>query len=273
MLKKLVIGATVSALFGVVFLGKDAFSYARTFCSSMRNCVKSEIPLEVEIERAREMVNGLMPEIRQCVHVIAEQKVEIEHLEAKINRKEKIVDRQEEAILTLREDLKSGSKTFKYVNHPYTAKEVARELELRFARFKTARESLRRDHQILAARRQALDANQKELDKMLQKKQELEVQIVQLDARFDTLKANEVSSSISIDDSELVRASTLIEELNRQLDIRENVLAAEGRITGEIPVEIDSQIKTDVLDEIDSYFDESETKTEQTELEVDGDSI
>ncbi|MDA1015074.1 MAG: hypothetical protein O3A00_11565, partial [Planctomycetota bacterium] len=242
--------------------------------SSVRNCVKSEIPLDVEIERAREMVSGLMPEIRQCLHVIAEQKVEIDRLETKIARKQKDVGRQEEAILALREDLKSGGTTFKYVNHTYTAKEVARELELRFARFKTARESLRRDDQILVARRQALDANQKELDKMLQKKQELEVQIVQLEARFDTLKANEISASISIDNSELARATTLIEELNRQLDIRENVLAAEGRIAGDIPVELSIEDKADVLDEIDSYFEGSAAEKRESKVEVDsGDSI
>lgn len=260
MLKKLIVGTAVLAMASVAIFGKDAFSYGRTLCSQVRNHAKAEIPLDVEIDRAREMVDNLMPEIRQCLHVIAEQKVEIEQLNMKIARKQKTAETQELSIMALREDLKSGNNSFQYVKTTYSAKEVARELELRFARFKAVQSSLKNDNKILVARKLALEANQKELDKMLETKQELEVKIVQLEARYDTLKASEVASEMGLDNSELARASTLIEQLNRQLDIREKVLVEEGRIAGEIPVEMSLEEDVDVLSEIDAYFESKDVE-------------
>ncbi len=268
MLKKLIVGTVVMAMAGVAIFGKDVFSYGRTMCHKVRDHAKAEIPLEVEIDRAREMVDNLMPEIRQCLHVIAEQKVEIEQLEEKIGRKQKTAETQEQSIMALREDLRSGDDNFKYVKATYSAKEVARDLEIRFARFKALRGSLQNDNKILAARKLALEANQKELDKMLETKQELEVKIVQLEARFDTLKASEVASSMGLDDSDLARASTLIDELNRQLDIREKVLVEEGRLAGEIPVEMSLEEDVDVLGEIDAYFESQDAETEVDDVEV-----
>lgn len=264
MLKKLIVGTVVMTMASVAIFGKDVFSYGRTLCSKVQAHAKAEIPLDVEIDRAREMVDNLMPEIRQCLHVIAEQKVEIEQLEVKIARKQNSAEVQEQSIMALRQDLKSGGNSFKYVKATYSAKEVARELELRFARFKAVQSSLKNDNKILAARKLALEANQKELDKMLETKQELEVKIVQLEARYDTLKASEVASEMGLDDSELARAATLIDSLNRQLDIREKVMAEEGRIAGEIPVEMSLEEDVDVLSEIDAYFESK--NAEETEV-------
>ena len=90
---------------------------------------------------------------------------------------------------------------------------------------------------------------------MMKSKQELEVQIVQLDARLKTVQAAESVTALEIDDSQLARAKKLIAGLNRQLHVKEKLLDAEGKFTNLIPVDLESQESTDITSEIDSYFE------------------
>ena len=77
MIKKALIGTAAALLVGGFVFGRDVFSYVRTAGASVRDAVKSEVPIEFQVERAREMVERLVPEIRDSMHVIAEQQVDI----------------------------------------------------------------------------------------------------------------------------------------------------------------------------------------------------
>lgn len=256
MIKKIVFGSAVALALGTFVFGRDVFSYLRTGFHSVRDAVKSEVPIEFEIQRARTMVDQLVPDIRQCMHVIAEQQVDIEHLVANLARKDQEIGKQREALLTLRADLGSGKSVFIYAGHSYQACDVKRDLSTRFERFKAAEDILAADRKILAAREQTLKANREKLDGMLQAKKELEVKLEQLQARVQTVRAAETVSTLAIDDSNLSHARTLIAELNKQLDIKEKVLDAEGKFTGLIPVETTQTpaAPNDIGLQIDAYF-------------------
>jgi hypothetical protein len=160
MIKKALIGTAVAAVLGTFVFGRDVVSYARTWGSSVRNAVKAEVPLDFEIQRARELVENLVPDIRNCMHVIAEQQVDVEHLTHEIARKEREMTAQKDAILVLRSDLNSGRETFQYASRTYSSNDVKRDLSQRFERFKVAEDTLARERQILTAREKSLVANQ-----------------------------------------------------------------------------------------------------------------
>lgn len=268
MIKKTVIGLGAAMVLGGLVFGRDVFSYVRTAGASVRNAVKSEVPLEFEVERAREMVENLVPDIRRCMHVIAEQQVDVENLGESMQQRQAAMAKQKDAILALKTDLESGEKEFVYAGRSYSESEVYRDLAHRFDRFRAAEEALKRDRMILQHREQALRANQEKLDKMLAAKQDLEVQIEQLESRLKTVQAQSVASSLEFDDSQLTRAKTLIRELNKQLDVKVKLLDAEGKFTGLIPVETSEvPVDSDVVQEIDDYFGlESESDAEEAGL-------
>jgi peptidoglycan hydrolase CwlO-like protein len=253
--------------------GKDVFSYATTSASSLRSAVRSEVPLEFEITRARGIVEKLMPDIRNCMHVTAEQQVDIEHLTADIARKDAEIGRQKGQILALRSDLAGGDETFVYASRKYTSNEVKRDLAMRFERFKAAQENLARDKQILIAREKALRANQKKLDDMFVAKQNLEVQLEQLDAKLKTIQAAETVSELEIDDSQLSQAKMLIKELNRELDVRQRTLDNEGKFTGLIPVDAAEVVPTNIGEQIDDYFGPTETEAGPDVIRLDAASL
>lgn len=266
MLKKILIGSAVAVGLGTFVFGREAVSYVRAGCRNVQNAVKAEVPVEFEIERARTLVDQLVPDIRQCMHVIAEQQVDIEHLNAALNRKDGDLAKQKDAILALRSDLGSGKSTFTYASHKYTSGDVKRDLATRFERYKAAEEILSADRQILTAREQTLTANREKLDGLMQAKKELEVKLEQLQARLHTVKAAEAVSQLAIDDSNLSHARKLIDDLNKQLDVKQRVLDAEVKFVGLIPVEkATPAVPTDLDQQIDAYFGEPADATEVAE--------
>lgn len=255
MIKKFVVGSLVATTLAGFVFGTDLYSYATTACSNVREAVKSEITPEFELDRIRNEIDQLMPEIRQHMTVVAEQSVDVKDLDRLIVSKEAKLDTQKDAILALRGDLAGGRDKFTYRHVSYTRNEVESDLADRFEAFQIGEDALTRDRQILAAQKQTLRANQKKLDSMMGRKQGLSVQVSRLEARLKTIQATEAVNNIEVDDSKLSHVESMINELNHALDVRESLLETEGNVLGRIPVEADSEdIHTDVVSEIDQHF-------------------
>lgn len=255
MLKKIVVGGLSLFLVGGLLFGSDAFSYLRTFGGHVREVVKSEISVEFELDRIRDEVDNLVPEIRRHMTIVAEQSVDVKDLERDLTDKEASLGKQKDAILALRSDLESGNNSFTYRAVSYTRNEVEADLSHRFESFCTVEESVKRDRQILTAQRDTLRANQKKLDVMLSRKQDLVVKVAQLEARLKQVQAAETINSIEIDDSRLAHVENMIKEMNHALDVRESVLETEGTILGRIPVNEEiAPTNGNIIGEIDSHF-------------------
>jgi chromosome segregation ATPase len=254
MLKKAIIGVASMVVLSTLVFGRDVVSYVKTFGSMTREAIKAEVPIEVQIQRARDMVEDLVPDIRKCMHVIAEEEVNVEHLHRDISRCDGDLGKQKEEILALRRHLDQGQQTYQFASRTYTAGEVRRDLACRFERFKTAEATLASKKQILSAREKSVTAAREKLEGMLASKRDLEVQVENLDARLKTIQAAQTATTVQLDDSQLARAKKLIGELNKQLDVAQKMLDADGKFTGLIPVETAAQVPEDLSKQIDEYF-------------------
>jgi len=263
-LKKIAIGTAAAATVGAFVFGRDMCSYVRTGANQVRQSIKREVPVEFEIERARELVAQLTPEIHNSLHVIAEEEVELEHLQKTIAKRDGNLEDQQEAILSLSADLKSGSTRLTYGGRHYSVSEVQKDLADRFNRFKVSEETSKREKDILVAKEQALKAHRQQLEGMLSARKDLEVEIERLEARLRSVQAAETMSDLQIDDSALTRAKSLIAELNKELEVRERVLGAESKYPGLIPIELKSDAPKDIAEQVEKYFGVAAEKTEAT---------
>jgi peptidoglycan hydrolase CwlO-like protein len=264
MLKKALIGTGAAAALGTFVFGTSAFSYIRTGVHEAREAVRAEVPLDFEIARARQEIEHIAPEIENCMHVIAEQQYDIEQREADIARRDADLTKQKEAILALRADLDSGKQFVSYAGRTFSCDAVRQDLGRRFDRFKTAEETLKRDRQVVEARHAALAKNEEKLDNWLAVKKELAVKVENLQARLAAVQAAEAVSDLRIDDSQLARAKQLIHELDKKIGTRETLLSNEGRFTGEIPVEVEQEMKAkteNVEEQVDAYFGQTPATT------------
>ena len=255
MFKRLIVGGLLVAGVGTFLLGRNALSYLKTCGKEIRQTVKSQVPIEFEVKHAEQLVEDLVPEIRQAMHVIAEQQVELEALEQAVSNREKGIEKQKEAILALREKLEGDGTKYVIAGRSYSEQQIEKDLATRFRRFKLAEETLQREREILQARQSSLQANEEHLATLISTKKDLEAQLAQLDARMRAIQAAEAASDVrQLDDSALNRAKSLISELNKQLDIKERLLDTNTQVTGSIPVEREIEPQVSVTEEIDSYF-------------------
>ena len=69
---------------GRFLVGRDAFSYVRTAPGYATDAVQEAVPVEFQVDRARRMVEDLVPEVRKNMHVIAKEEIEVERLDEQI---------------------------------------------------------------------------------------------------------------------------------------------------------------------------------------------
>ncbi|WP_339911346.1 hypothetical protein [Symmachiella dynata] len=266
MIKKAILSTAALALVGTFVFGRDAASYVKTSATMVKDSIRSEVPPELEIERARDLVNNLLPDIRSTMRQIAEAEVDVEHRTAQIMRDEDELARQKQEMLALKSYVQNGEEV-RYVGRTYSEAEMKQDLARRFERFQLAEQTLESHRKILKAREQVVVAARSKLENMMASKRDLQVKIENLDARLQALQAAEAASDCNIDDSRLSRAKQLIADLNKQLDVKGKMLDAEERLTPMIPVHTGPMVPEDLNEQIDQYFhlNESGDTTSKTD--------
>ncbi len=256
MLKKaLFVGGALVLLLGLAF-GRDACSYISTTVDRVQASVKSHIPPEVEIERARKMINSLQPEIRENMHRIAKEEVEVARLERQLGSQEKLLAKSEAEILRLNDDLKSDSSHYVYAGRTFSADQVRGDLANRFKHHKTVEATAQKLTKILEVRRNKLGAAREKLEAMLAAKRQLEVDVENLEARLEMIQVAQTTSEFQFDDSQLARTKELVSDIGTRLDVAEKLLNSHVELYDRIPLD-DDGAHEDISSEIAQYFGEN----------------
>jgi len=255
MLKKsLVVAGAVVLLLGL-FFGRDACSYLSTSAGWVKDTVKTSVPIEFQIERARQMIKDLDPEIRRNMHLIAQEEVEIEKLAGQVEDQEAALAKARNDILRLKKDLETGDTAFYYASRRYTEDQVKNDLEARFERFQVNEATLDKNQKIHAIRLEKLTAARNRLEEMLTAKRELEVQVENLEAELEMLKVAKTASDFNIDNSQLARTKELIDDIRTRIEV-ESKLVGEVQAAGQIPLEEEEASNEEITERISQYFGE-----------------
>lgn len=253
MIRKLLFGVVGLAVIAGLAIGTGAKSYVCTSADWVKESVKSTVPIEFEIERARKMVKDIVPEIRANMHRIAKEEVALGRLEEQIAQQEQQLDKDQAAVMRLRNDLATGEATFTYASHTYTAEQVREDLSRRFVRYKTKDATVENMQKIFEARSRGLDEARNRLDAMLASKRRLELEVEQLESRLKRLEASQAASEYSFDDSHLGRVKELVSELESRLEVEERLIEESPILFDEIP--LDDEVPENLLDQITEYFE------------------
>lgn len=253
MVKKVFMVVGGAGLLSVVLFGTDAASYVWTSASKVKESVRGSVPIEFEIDRAREMVKDLVPDIRRNMHVIAKEEVEIERLKNQIATAEDQLETQKNEVLKLKTDLGYHKEVYHYAGRRYTPTQVKTDLAARFARYKTSQATLDSLRDIYAAREKSLDAARQKLEGMLQAKRQLEVDAENLEARLKMVEVAQTTSDYNFDDSQLARVKDLMTDIRTRLSVAERLVQADTHVEGEIP--LGEPVSENIEDEVAEYFE------------------
>jgi len=255
MVKKAVLGAALSA--GALYLtfGTHAPSYVRTAFCKFRNDAKGAVPVQFEIDRARQEIANLEPAIKDNIEVLARAEVDVEYLNREIANNQAKLASEKKEMLALRERLESGDFRLAGRGHvSYTAEEVKGELGRRLDRYRQATQTLAEKEATLKAREKSVIAARKLLMEMAAQKQTLLTKLEKIEAHLKMIEATKATNEFDFDDSALARAKQTVTDLEKRLEVLDRKAEMEGRFvdSGDLPVGLEPN--RDVLKEIDDEF-------------------
>ena len=232
--------------------GTAAKSYIKTVAGDVNEAWHEAVPVEFEIERAKNMVADLKPEIRKNMHIIAREEVQVQQLESQIEKIKSSLDKSQTDIVRLRDDLANNNTTFVYASREYTRDQVSKDLKARFASHKVKSDTLKNLEKILAARTQGLTAARAKLDEMISAKKQLEVDVENLEAQMRMVELAETTSEYQFDDSHLGQVRELIQNVQTRLDVSRKLAESSIEPLGQIP--LDAAEESSIEDEVAAYF-------------------
>src|SRR3990172_9103549 len=252
MIKKTLLVVTGLGVTTLVLFGRDAASYVSTSYHRLTSSVQESVPVEFQIDRARDMVRDLEPEIRRSMHVIAKEEVAMEQLDQQIDNSQEKADKDKRDILRLQADLGQSKDIYRYASRTYTGEQVKQDLARRFNRFKVTDDTLASMKQMRDAREKNLDAAQQKLAAMVNARRKLEVDVQNLEAKRKLVEVAQASSEYVFDDSQLARCKELISNIRTRLDVAAKLANADVNVEVEIP--LDDATPSDITDQVAEYF-------------------
>jgi chromosome segregation ATPase len=264
MIRKLLFVSAGLVLVGLFVFGRHAASYVGTGASWVRDSVKDSVPLNFEIDRARNMVKNLQPEIQRNMHVIAKEEAEVERLEQKVRQAEEKIEKDKTDLMTLSRDVATGKKEFTYSGKIYKISQVKADMANRLERAKTAEATISSLRDILSARKQGLEAGRQKLEAMLAAKDQLLAKIENLEARMKWVEMAQAASEYSFDDSKLGSVKELVDDLQTRIQVAEKLVSVEGSFHGEI--QLDTPVDEDIVDQVAEFLGQSHSDIQVAEV-------
>ena len=252
-------------LVGGLVLGSDLGSYVRSSCREMRVAVKDNIPIEFELRRARDLLDGVGPELHNNVRLVAEQEVEIATLKGNIQQGRLSLNDEKHRVQKLRDCLGTSETSFSFGDLSYSRDQLTQELSRQFTHYREAEAALASKQQLLESRQRSLVAAMDAMEAAKAQKATLEAQIEGLEAQYRLVQAASAGTNIQIDHSRLAQAQKAVADIRKQLDVAEHVLAHEAKFTQPLPINVVDE--KDLLTQVDEHLNGSHTSVAQSDDE------
>ena len=225
MFKKTVLFAGGLTLVGFLIFGGSVFSHVKQGLGWVQNQVRDNVPVEYELQRARQLLQASDGQIRDCKRVVAEKQVEIRYLESDV---EKLDTKRNDARAKLEQQKKFLDKDQPV--YRVRGRRMSRNLVEHDARRRLSR--VKAWDKMLVAKRARLDALEKNLhyaqetlEKVISQRAHLESTVDMLETKLRQTEAMKAASlNIDFDDSKLAQAANIIKDCGQRLDVMQQMI-------------------------------------------------
>jgi len=247
-IKKGLVGAALAA--GALYLafGTSAPSYVRTAFHKARGHAHDAVPVQFEIDRAREEVQRLEKPIRETIETYARTEVEVKYLENEIETVKVSLEREKKGLQALRNKVGSGDLKLTGTS-TYTAEEINAELVRKLDNYKYVSKILQDKEATLKAKRKMMDAARQQLGNLKGQKRELLTKLDAIEARLQQIETAKQKNEFTFDDSALSQAKKNITDLEKRVEMQGRISDIEGNLADGLPLYIEPG--RDVIKEID----------------------
>jgi hypothetical protein len=263
MLKKIGIAA-LAVVAGLFILNSTHLGgYAKTAWKKAKTAAKQQVPLEFQLENLRNEAGQLVPDMKNQLGKLAEETVAVQNLREKIVVTRTNLDKQKENIRTMKDDLKRGDVKVVYDNRPYSAERVRHKLALDLVACQNLESELKSQEKLLELREQALEADRQKLASMRSQKEQVEVEIAQMDADLRTLRLTQTRSSFEVDDSRLAHIKNSLADIRNQMKVEQTRNELIGEFSNDIiPVEKKAKTTEQLIREVEAFLNGAKSDSE-----------
>jgi len=254
--KKGLVAAALSAGALALLFGTAAPSYVRTVFHHFRGSVKNNIPIPVEIERARQQVSDLEPAIKANIEELARAEEDVKDLNAEIADLQTRHTKDGKEIAALRESLRNGDLRLAGGTATYTPEEVTRTLAHKFDRYTQVKKILAEKQRTLAAKEKSVAAAREMLSTIKAEKDNLLAKIEEIDARNRTIDTATAHNDIHFDSNPLAEVKKTLAELEKRVNVKARTAELSERYHDEDVIVV-APPSDDVLKQIDAEFGSS----------------
>ncbi len=245
--------ATVGlTLVGGLLFGDDLISYVKSSANAIQGTVKSNVPIEFELTRAKDLLDEIIPEMHANVRRIATEEVELAALKQDIKESEEKLAEERARMAKLRDVVTIETASYRIGGKKYSHQQVVDDLSRRLDRVKEAEVVLEGKKRLVTQREATLAAAEQMLQKTQSQKALLEDKIESLASQHRLVQAAATTSHVKLDNSKLAQTEKLISEIQKRLDVAERVLARESDFVQ--PIEVSVVDEVDLLAQVDEYL-------------------
>lgn len=265
--KMLLISSVVLGGAGFLFLGTDFPSYVGTVASSVRESVAGQIPVEIELKRADDLIRQIDPQIKNCKLELARAEVDLIELQDSVNDLEKVVTAEEKKLKLGAALLREGNPDGVRLAADYGAR---RRVSADLGRTKDSYVS---NMAILKAKRARIEVQTRTVEAAKERLASVRYERVALEDQVRALKAQQMqveamaatSNNFELDSTALSQAKEVIAKVRKRLDVAQRMLENDMAFAGEPEATSDNR---NVVKEIDELFAASASNTVEIELPV-----
>tara|TARA_R110002072_G_scaffold46591_1_gene128814 strand:- start:63181 stop:64005 length:825 start_codon:yes stop_codon:yes gene_type:complete len=251
--KMLLIGSAVLGGAGFLFLGTDFPSYVGSVATSVRESVTEQIPVEIELKRADNLIRQIDPQINKCKLDLARAEVDLSSLQDSVQHLEKVVTAEEKKLklgaALLRENTPDGVRlAADYGARRRVNADLGRTKDSyvnNLAILKSKRKLIDRQARAVEAAKERLTAVRYERAALQDQVRALKTQQMQVEAMAAS------SDRFDLDSTALSQAKEVITGVRKRLDVAQRMLENDIAFTGE---PVDGTENRNVIKEIDELF-------------------
>jgi len=260
-------------LVGGLLFGGKVIPYAQTAVNKVRTAAHDQVPVQFQIDAAKDQLEKIGPEIHGMVHKISKEAVQIKRLAADVKADKSTLESSYDQMMTLREHVQSGQQVYVDTKgKSFNQNRVEEDLRHRFSLYQTAEKTLEKKMEILEIRKLSLKTAHAKLDEAKAQQRELEVQIENLKARSRMNEVIATASQINIDNSQLAKTREMLDDIDARISADEEYLNIAPKYFGQISVGEDTvSPNSDIMEEMDAYFDSKADDYDDSDVDVEED--
>jgi len=256
-IKKLIVWSLVAT--GVVFAVNSVRPGAvHTFFRRAHAKFERNIPPEFELERIKDQIAKLTPDMNKNISVIAEELVKVKGMERRIDDLQARLETSKNTLALMTDAIQNGHTR---VSLPGGREVSVTQVKSQLNTCKNLERELTNVKKIYEAKKSGVDAARQQLAEMKQQKEQLEVMAAEYEAELKTLALEQTRSKLQLDDSRLAEIKESFERLRERIEVaRTTANLAEQFKSDSLTTEKKPAASKDVLDEAREYLGADKSK-------------